>query len=861
MNRHRLTTTLSIFVFLLAAPLARGAGAATPVQLAVRQPATGQEAARQEAAGREAAGREAAGQEAPGKQATGQQSAPQQRATSDRLQGIGGQIIDNETRRSLEGVEVEALLRGLAVAATISDAEGNYRFAGLEPDLYTVVADAGGYQTAAQTEVRVVRSRVTIVNFGLARAGAISEEVVVSAKLSADDPRAPVTSFVLSREEIRRSPGTGGDILRAMDTLPGTTSTGEFSSFQVRGRGPRDNLILVDEIPFDRVTHFDQTIGEGEDVAGGGRFSIFAPNLIQDASFLPGGFPAAYSGKNGSLLRLTVAEGNRVTPVFSGRAEVTGWEVGYEGPTYLFDNTAALFSARGQYFGPLLEWVSDGSIGSPTLYDVIAKTTSDLGPRDDLSVLGVIAPERFQRTVDNVLAGFASEADDADFSTFLADTRQDTYLLGATWRRLVGDTGFLSNTFYYRYSDKFSSQGDSFPDQATAFPPTADDVPLREDILVINEDEQEFGWRGDFNFLAGQNGTVAIGGRITRSRLDYDVALDGPWINFVYDQEDFRPDPDQKFIVLRPEFINNDLQETAWRPAAYGEYALGLGDRVTLTPGLRLDYDGFSGETLLSPRFSASLLAGPRTRLNFSAGVFYQAPRFLQLAASPANTDLKNERSTQFAVGVSHYLTPDIRLAAEGYYQRLDDLIVIPDRTTNIGANSGDGTSYGIDLSLVKRITTRWFGQVGYSWAIAERDDNLGEPIYDADFNRPHVFNVFFAYELTSNLQVGAKWKYMSGRPTDDFIINENVFDNPNVLRFSKELTANNTLRFPAYHTLNFRVDYRLGAGPLDLIIFVDILNLYNHQNVNSFSFDPLTGRNTPQGLELFPTFGIKFEY
>jgi len=123
------------------------------------------------------------------------------------------------------------------------------------------------------------------------------------------------------------------------------------------------------------------------------------------------------------------------------------------------------------------------------------------------------------------------------------------------------------------------------------------------------------------------------------------------------------------------------------------------------------------------------------------------------------------------------------------------------------------------------------------------------------------VFNVFFAYELTSNLQVGAKWKYMTGRPADDFVVNDNVFNNPNLLRFSKEITTKNTLRFPAFHTLNFRVDYRFGVGPLDLIIFVDILNLYNHKNVNSFTFDPLTGENRAEGLELFPTFGIKFEY
>ena len=158
-------------------------------------------------------------------------------------------------------------------------------------------------------------------------------------------------------------------------------------------------------------------------------------------------------------------------------------------------------------------------------------------------------------------------------------------------------------------------------------------------------------------------------------------------------------------------------------------------------------------------------------------------------------------------------------------------------------------------------VTTRLLEREIEVFDPSDRDDNLGEGLYDADFNRPHVFSVFGAYELTANLQVGAKWKYMSGRPTDDFIINADVFNDPTFVRFSKELTTNNTLRLPAYHTLNVRVDYRFGAGPLDLIVFVDFFNLYNHKNVNTFTFDPITGENRGEGLEAFPTFGIKFEY
>jgi hypothetical protein len=97
---------------------------------------------------------------------------------------------------------------------------------------------------------------------------------------------------------------------RALDVLPGVVATGEFSNFSVRGNGPRDNLITVDGIPFDKVVHFDESLGEQEEIDGGGRYSIFAPNVIGAARFSPGGWRASEGGKNGSLLELELAEPN-----------------------------------------------------------------------------------------------------------------------------------------------------------------------------------------------------------------------------------------------------------------------------------------------------------------------------------------------------------------------------------------------------------------------------------------------------------------------------------------------------------------------------------------------------------------------
>ena len=136
--------------------------------------------------------------------------------------------------------------------------------------------------------------------------GAVEEIVVVARGRVADQSGAASNSF-FNREELRSAVGAGSDVMRALDGLPGLISTGDFANFSVRGRGPRDNLIFVDELPFGRVVHFDQTLGEEEDIGGGGRFSIFAPNSITGAEFSPGGWSAAFGGRSGSLLKLEVA--------------------------------------------------------------------------------------------------------------------------------------------------------------------------------------------------------------------------------------------------------------------------------------------------------------------------------------------------------------------------------------------------------------------------------------------------------------------------------------------------------------------------------------------------------------------------
>ncbi|GFE82093.1 membrane protein [Steroidobacter agaridevorans] len=768
---------------------------------------------------------------------------------------VRGRIVDSVTGRAVPTATVH-LMRNQRVHSTVeADVAGAFSFNDVPEGVYSVEVEEQGYLKAVQADVRVVLRRVAAVEFALVRGSDdLLAEVVVSARATAGDPRATPNTVLLEREEIRRNPGSAGDVFRALDVLPGVVATGEFSNFTVRGNGPRDNLILIDGIPFDKVAHFDQSLGEQEDIEGGGRYSIFAPNIVGSAKFSPGGWRASEGGKNGSLLELEIAEGNPASSTVGARVDIIGIEADYEGPSYVADNTSLLLSARQFDFSNLFEAIDENDIGTPRLTDFIMKSVTDLNDEHRLELLAIYAGEDFTRTVENAL-----ESEDFE-DVALGESEQDSTLFGVTWRWSPGEVAQLRNTLYYRNSDKTSTQGEAFPDLAGP-DPTPETTPVREDILRIEEGETEIGWRGDFSTMLGPDGIFSAGAQVARVDLDFDRRLSGDWTRYVFDQSDYRADPTQQYIVLTPAEYNSTMSAAETRIAAYTDYAWTVGD-FTWTPGMRYERDGFSGKSVVAPRLSLTWQLDAVTRVWTGGGVYYQAPRYIDIAANPSNLDLESERSTQVVLGFSRHLREDLRFSAEGYYQQLDDLIVFDDRTTDAASNTGEGSATGVDLMLAKRMSRGWSASATYSYSRARRDDNLGEGELASDWDRPHAFGIVGVWQPSDRWTFSAKWKYASGRPTDAFVVHSDVLGDAGPLRYSKELTRTNAERLPAYHSLSLRADYQRRFGPLSLVAYLDVLNVYGRENGNAYEWDERRGANIIEGLdEMLPTIGLRFEY
>jgi outer membrane cobalamin receptor len=121
-------------------------------------------------------------------------------------------------------------------------------------------------------------------------------------------------------------------------------------------------------------------------------------------------------------------------------------------------------------------------------------------------------------------------------------------------------------------------------------------------------------------------------------------------------------------------------------------------------PSVRYEYSEFNKKSYVSPRFSASYFISERTKLSAATGIYYQPVELRTISLDVRNALLNHERAVHYIVGVTTYLSDDVKFTAEFYHKDLNDLIVKTDRTTDLRKNVGTGHARGIDLGLGEEI-------------------------------------------------------------------------------------------------------------------------------------------------------------
>ncbi|MCP5107079.1 MAG: TonB-dependent receptor, partial [bacterium] len=295
---------------------------------------------------------------------------------------IAGKVGERSIKRVIPGVFVQIENTGIS---TLSNDRGEFKIPGVPPGNYIVKLSAGGFKPVRRAAVSVNPGRVTDINVKMRENPFdIRETIDITAGYFHKSDKNPNSVFNISAEEVRRAPGTMGDVSRMLTSLPGITFiTDDVAELIIRGGCPLENGFYIDNI---EVPHINHTPAFG---TSGGPYSAINPGVIRNVDFFTGGFSADYGGRLSSVTDITLREGNRKK--LEQQIDVNTAMAGgvFEGPI-ANGKGALIISLRKSYLKFLQEsGLMDFGNRIFDTFDSQVKLTVDINPRHKISLLNL----------------------------------------------------------------------------------------------------------------------------------------------------------------------------------------------------------------------------------------------------------------------------------------------------------------------------------------------------------------------------------------------------------------------------------------------------------------------------------------
>ena len=736
---------------------------------------------------------------------------------------IRGKISHAFTKQALAGVNI-TLVETVLGAST--DMDGEYVIERVPAGIYTVKIEYIGFEPVQKTDIIVRPGRILFIN-GELRETAIETEIIeIHGGYFLNEPNEALGKVAFNAEEIRRAPGSAGDISRLLKILPGAAQvTDNANDLMIRGGSPSENGFLVDHIYIPNINHFPV---QG---ASGGAIGLLNVDFIEDVSFYTAGFSPEYGDKLSSILAINFREGNREE--IDGQIDLGMAGIGaiLEGPLP-GKQGSWIFSGRRSY----LDFIA-GSLGLggmvPQYGDVHAKIVFEPNPQNKIILLNIfgtnaIAVDQEQAVKDN--------------NSLYGDVTNHQNTIGLSWRRLWSKQSYSQTALSY----SFISRDDIWYNTKTNIRQQENNylegtVHLRNSNYVQLQSTQrlEFGWEASYEFD------------------DYDYFLNG-FTNRLGDQV--------------PAFKLND-DWSSYNAAMFANYIYTPLERWSYSTGVRLDYNHFNGQIHVSPRLSTTYALSKSFTFNAAYGIYYQRlPRHL-LAQKSDYDRLKDAKAVHYVMGISHQWRPDTRLTLEiydkeYYHLPLDPsdpyLFVIDDGSSSryFGGyrdlvDTGRARSYGLEFMIQKKLTSKFYGSISSAFFRSLYRDYNGT-WRPRDYDNRLLFTLNGGYRPSKRWEFSAHWTFAGGIPYTPFDQQLSTEQGAGIIDRNRV----NQVRRPSYHALNLRLDRRFFFKQSALVTYFSIWNAYNRKNVALYYWNELENRQRAYyQWSFFPLLGFEFEF
>lgn len=710
------------------------------------------------------------------------------------------------------GASVELRLSDGSTLRTASDSAGRFEFERIPAGSASLRIVAGGYDELRSEESFVASERVELTYRVHPSGGGL--EVVVQGERADRE----VTRRTIERQELAVVPGTGGDALKVIESMPGVGRTPALSGMiVVRGSSPYGTQTFIDGAFVPMIYHF------------GGLSSIVPTEMIDTIDFYPGNFSAKYGRATGGIIDVKMREMDH-DGKYHGMAQVDliDARLMLRGPVPLAKAWSFNLGARRSHVDAWIGSVMSKDAGfrtAPVYYDWQAFAETKPTPRSVFRVGVYGADDRLEMVLKNAIG-----SDPGIGNSFQAGLR--TARLQATYKSQITDRWSVSAMASVGLDRESSKVG------------AVSSVDLDYIPIIL---------RGDISYRVSDQLLFRAGPDVVIYRYDADVLSLSP------------PEPGEieGSHANRP-LLRYDKKGYFSAPAAFGELEWTPSTRAKVLLGGRADYFSLNERWDFSPRLNAryDLHTGKRrTSLKAGLGVFMEPPRITQAVPPFGTSGIRSNRSIHSSVGIEQAIDEQVEVSVEAFHKHMDNLVVAArfEDGSNGFSNLGEGYVYGTETMVRWKPGGRFFGWVAYTISRSVRKNAPDQPSHIYEFDQTHNLTVLGSYDLGRGWRVGGKFRFTTGSPYTP--CNGGML---NAAAGTYECIPGelNSRRLPPFHQLDVRVDKTWVFNDFRLSTYLDIQNVYNHANPEGVSYNyRYTTAEWQSGLPIVPSLGIRGEF
>ena len=732
---------------------------------------------------------------------------------------VKGKIIDINSQLPLVGANI--VIKS-ASSGTISDEDGYFSIEDIPNGNYSISASYIGYKTVYLSDIWVRPNAYDFLNVKLEQSVIQIDDITVEENFFKKSLVNEFQSVSFNRDDMRRSPGSGQEITRIINTLPSVASVGENrQDMMVRGGGPTENGFLIDNIYIPSISHFQQADGRSNGPVG-----IINTDMVENLDFYSNGFSSKYGNKLSSFGDITYRSGNREKSEGYGLLGMGGLGFLIEGP--VSNKVSYITSFRMSYLDIIADAIN-ASGRMPSYNDFQAKINYKPSIYNTFSILMITGSSLYDRDKNGAL-----DVGESEYGKL--ENNQQT--VGINYKRIWNEKAYSNSSL--SISNKFSKVNFSN---------------INTDSSVFKNIEKT-----DIVNLRQVNHIKLA------SQTNIELGFDAQWTNQNYDY--LRKLNDSNILLDKIKFDEKVLISNY---STFFTLKKDIGRKLVSSIGFRTDLNDYENKTLFSPRMNLDYeIVYNRTNLIFNAGDYYQNPPAIYIANN-ASDRLKSAKARQYSVSLEHMITTSTKFSISVYQKDYYNSPILPNsnihndptflfdelRMYNGIVSTGSAKSKGLELLIQKKRVENFYGLIGGSVFNSTFIDFRGVE-RNRNHNYKYIFNMVGGYRPKSDWEISIRWSYFGGRPYTPINLEASILNNEQY----SDVENFNENKTPDYHSLFIRYEKRYNLKKSNLILFFEIWNTYNRENIETFFYSK--DRQSIEKIVYFSTipvggFGIEF--